>query len=482
MTRSALSTARGTKQSNYKVFTPVLVEDFSGAPSNDPHSAYIQETTINKTGTASAGLSSPSSPSLMDFVFTPTKITESGIGVWFYKPEGATWTSINFFISSSGGAFSANTWANVAMTADDGVKTTAGADQRTGWNFKILYPSDFSPNGSFDISTALIDTVRVRHDNAGVGDVIIDSINFNVRARAKCLVMADDTHESFWTLGKPILDAAGFPVTIYQTHDLIDSANYATTAQLTSAYNAGWDICNHLDEHVQLTNIVTGITKATQAVIAVSTSHSSKINIGDEMTLSDVEGMTEINGTHTVTAIPDNTHVTLDIDSTGFTTYTANGKLRYSAAQLKIKLDVMDSWLASHGMGRSRKHFAYPTGIFDVEFHPSFMEGYGFKTARAIHSTLINHHVLGVDNMHHLWAKGVGVSVTALNITDKIDQAIKNGDTFCLYLHGLTTGVPAEDTYFWLESKFQTVIDYLKIKSDNGEIDVTTISKWNNGL
>jgi len=70
---------------------------------------------------------------------------------------------------------------------------------------------------------------------------------------------------------------------------------------------------------------VTGITKASSAVISESSSLST--TSGDTMYTHSNKGMIEINNRQAVASATSSTTVTLPIDSTGFTTWTADGKI-----------------------------------------------------------------------------------------------------------------------------------------------------------
>lgn len=81
---------------------------------------------------------------------------------------------------------------------------------------------------------------------------------------------------------------------------------------------------------------ITALTKASSAVVTVGAAHGFATN--DLVYFSGVVGMTEINGlvgTVTVTAA---TTITVNIDSTGFTTYTSGG----TAATYLTTTDVLD--------------------------------------------------------------------------------------------------------------------------------------------
>jgi uncharacterized protein (TIGR02217 family) len=73
------------------------------------------------------------------------------------------------------------------------------------------------------------------------------------------------------------------------------------------------------------TDTVVDITQAASAVVDIGT---NTIAIGDSVHFSGVVGMTEINGKRgLVTAKPDSTHITVNIDSTAFTAYASGGTI-----------------------------------------------------------------------------------------------------------------------------------------------------------
>lgn len=83
---------------------------------------------------------------------------------------------------------------------------------------------------------------------------------------------------------------------------------------------------------------ITGITKAAQAVVTVS-STSQNAPIGASLTITSVAGMTEINN-QTVTVVSRNgQQVTVDLDTTTYSTYTSGGSARVVTS--KTKIDAM---------------------------------------------------------------------------------------------------------------------------------------------
>jgi PKD repeat protein len=78
------------------------------------------------------------------------------------------------------------------------------------------------------------------------------------------------------------------------------------------------------------TRTVTGVTKAAQAVVSLATGTVNGLPpAGATVSFASVGGMTELNGnTYTVVSSTGNT-MTINVDSTGFTTYTSGGTATY---------------------------------------------------------------------------------------------------------------------------------------------------------
>jgi uncharacterized phage protein (TIGR02218 family) len=103
------------------------------------------------------------------------------------------------------------------------------------------------------------------------------------------------------------------------------------TIAFTSGANAGLKPQEIKTYIGVLSESITGITKAASAVVTVG---AHTFAVGDVVAFSGVGGMTEINGlTGTVTAIGDTT-ITVNIDSSGFSTYTSGGTAAHLAGSI----------------------------------------------------------------------------------------------------------------------------------------------------
>lgn len=94
--------------------------------------------------------------------------------------------------------------------------------------------------------------------------------------------------------------------------------------------------------------VITGITQASQAVITVANTLAS----GQQVLVSGVVGMTELNGNVYTVVSATSTTVTLDVDSTGFTPYVSDGTLSVT-----------------------QNYVDYKTGEINVTFNANIPEG-----------------------------------------------------------------------------------------------------------
>lgn len=102
----------------------------------------------------------------------------------------------------------------------------------------------------------------------------------------------------------------------------VSTFNYANVGLMMSPGSAPFGY-SALPGAYQTSFAITGITQAAQAVITSTTTYQA----GQQIQISGVSGMTELNGnTYTVVSVTGTT-VTINVDSTGFTAYTSGGTI-----------------------------------------------------------------------------------------------------------------------------------------------------------
>jgi hypothetical protein len=100
---------------------------------------------------------------------------------------------------------------------------------------------------------------------------------------------------------------------------------WATSYDMALTYYEGGYSPDYLSSNN--TGTITGASKAAQCVLTITT--TQKPPVGSDVSIASVGGMTELNGnTYEVVAVNGNS-VTIDVDSTGFTTYTSGGVATY---------------------------------------------------------------------------------------------------------------------------------------------------------
>lgn len=76
---------------------------------------------------------------------------------------------------------------------------------------------------------------------------------------------------------------------------------------------------------------ISGASQAAQCILTIGS--SSGWSVGDTVRVRGVVGMTELNGNlYKIAAVGDSTHITIDVDSTGFTSYSSAGTV-YNVSQ-----------------------------------------------------------------------------------------------------------------------------------------------------
>ncbi len=132
-------------------------------------------------------------------------------------------------------------------------KSTDGSFLVQGWN---TLPMDLASwevhSDSFNnIMAAIRIKVVAKTDTTAV--VSFSEFVYGFDASPKILIQFDDALESAYTKGFSIMNEFGFKATTYVPWSFINSSGYMSWQQCKNMYDAGWDLGNHTDEHVNLT-------------------------------------------------------------------------------------------------------------------------------------------------------------------------------------------------------------------------------------
>jgi len=200
----------------------------------------------------------------------------------------------NIAVASSGAAPSFTSGPSLTSANTDGYTYGATSNQTGTWHLGVYLKGSSVP------STANL--------KAGAGTGFVAHFTQSVTAATPAS-----------------LSATGLTFPFYDVHQLVtsgsgDSAIVSNLAVFKAAPSGKQYV------PVVLTTI-TSITKANPAVIGFSAAHGR--SSGDWTEVFDVGGMTQINGSWGQCTVVDSTHLSVPVDSTGFSNFTSGGKVTW---------------------------------------------------------------------------------------------------------------------------------------------------------
>lgn len=224
------------------------VTNFSNArQSGGSGDSYGLDTTYVREGSSSIRLTTPTNNTYWGELLIPAyskTVYNRQVGVWVYIPDHTKIDSIIIYAAKESGYTNFITFTYRLMLS------SGNHNRFDGWHFIETNPGGWASGGGtvgtgVDTWAAMKFRVTPSSGNSGVS-VYFDDLWINRRARAAVLITADDGYASFETRGLPILDAAGFKVTLSIPAVNIDTtATWMTTAGLQSAAADGHAIITH---------------------------------------------------------------------------------------------------------------------------------------------------------------------------------------------------------------------------------------------
>ena len=229
---------------NYLVTSGTLFESFEtiGDWTQDSGSAVV-DTSIYDSGAGSLKVTSASGT--VGRVTKTINQSFANIGsmvFWVYVPDKTGILNVQFILSSS-----------TSFASYFSVSKAIGVFHE-GWNAINIARSDWTANGGESWSNTMVRLrLAVYADVAATPTVYFDSLYTGQYGRPKCVFTFDDGIATPITVGKPIMDAYGFKGTLYVVQNYLGTGgSFATESQIQTAYDAGWDVGNHTQNHVHL--------------------------------------------------------------------------------------------------------------------------------------------------------------------------------------------------------------------------------------
>lgn len=160
--------------------------------------------------------------------------------------NGWTWTMQGG--ASGSNYYTSGDWVTQSLSFHDAAQNGAGA--RTGLAAVRFRITDIG-GGSANAATVHLQGVELIPDG---------TLTF---PHGMVTLTWDDSYEDAITLGREVLDAAGFAATTYTIASLIGTPGHLTQAQLTQLQNdSGWELAVHADQDAVHAATFTGVTAA----------------------------------------------------------------------------------------------------------------------------------------------------------------------------------------------------------------------------
>jgi hypothetical protein len=386
--------------------------------------------------------------------------------------------------------------ALTGVTADDATNTVSGMMTTMEYKFDsddwVTYvPSIF---GTLDFTGD--HTILIRYEETAThtaGEATTFNFTVPVVNIGKLLITFDDGWKDTITLGKPILDSAGFKGTVYVNRDMTlgeeygwGYGNFMDYTELHTLYDDGWDISNHTTNHLDYKRTEDGLSLVDlngdplewQTPEAYGPAHP-EIDEDDWYeawleTLVAIGSDPDVVETKLKAIYLENqewlTRIGPDIGPDG----NVLGKM------------IDGVWTLGEGlnMPRGADHVAYPSGLYSPQLIDMLIDN-NVLTGRATieNQDTSNNYIFDPENKNFFELPvqyveteydGGRKDENLKAVKESINYAVENGSTIILMIHRVG---PAGDL-FVEEDSLQSIVNYAKDLKDAGQLQVMTISEW----
>lgn len=232
--------------SKFDVAAGTLLEDFENvADWTITTGTAVNDTTVVQTGSKSLKLTSGVGTHCYATKTISADLASAGrVELWVYIPVLADVASVQVILSNDSGF--TNFYSRSPATLHE------------GWNSLLLGRSQWGVTGSPSWHATFVRLrVRVNANASATAVAYFDALRYGGASRPKAIVSADDGWATQHTEMFAYMRRYGFRGSLYLIKQRINTAGYLTTAQIQEMYDAGWDVLNHTDNHVNLRDDLT---------------------------------------------------------------------------------------------------------------------------------------------------------------------------------------------------------------------------------
>lgn len=238
---------------------------------------------------------------------------------------------------------------------------------------------------------------------------------------------------------------------------------YVAKAKVMITFDDGWASVNNTAYPIMKSNGQAGV-----AFVYPAVNDSLVIDVGsDFMTIAQLDALY-------MSGWDISSHTYNHVNLTTVNTTVLNSELSRSKA-----------WLESQGYTRSSIFLAYPEGSFNSSVITAAKNN-NYVAARTVNppTDYARFNNLSGDAIFNLTSyETQGGTTTGIMVNNEIDNMLSKGGLLILTFHKIVTVLstdPDNATTEFTTADFQTVSNYLKTKSDAGQLDVVTMSTYFN--
>ncbi len=174
-------------------------------------------------------------------------------------------------------------WFFLTLSADrNGDVDTSGVVQNgfivdgatSNGNQLVSNPANLVDSGRFEVDTASA-------NNTAINSVYLDSMWLNPAFRPMLMLHFDDGYPSEFSEAAPYMRTKGLRGTVGVVSSFVGTAGFMNITQLQQLYDAGWDLINHSDTHIDAsTKEANSITGGAGAIIKAGATAPTNGSIG----------------------------------------------------------------------------------------------------------------------------------------------------------------------------------------------------------
>jgi len=210
--------------------------------------AIADDTTNYKTGTHSLKLTAAEggNVSASKTISLDMRGKNGIIDIWVYLySEPETFSSLYLYISST---------TDYSVCFQRSMSSATGLNK--GWNRLSVGIDEWTNTGGESWDNMMIRLkVKLTSVTAQIAIASVDSLIYNRKGLARCVITFDDARASAYDEGYVYANAKGIKGTFYVIPDNVDTAGNMSLAECTTVYNAGWALGNHTKSHTDLTTV-----------------------------------------------------------------------------------------------------------------------------------------------------------------------------------------------------------------------------------